>query len=98
MPAREVAHLRFPIGVIGRVFVQKDDGGSASGFLEIKTDVVARHGVGHSIYLPLFFALVFCLGGLSLATLDHEGTCLIAALRPKIAVNARGCNEAKLVV
>jgi hypothetical protein len=57
MPAREVAHLRFPIGVIGRVFVQKDDGGSASGFLEIEAEIVARHGVRHSIFLPLFFVL-----------------------------------------
>jgi hypothetical protein len=51
MPAREVAHLRFPIGVVGRIFVQEDNGRSAAGLFEIEADFVLRDGVGHLKFL-----------------------------------------------
>jgi hypothetical protein len=57
MPAREVAHLRFPIGVVGRIFVQENDGRSASRLLEIEADLVVRDGVGHSRFPSLLFVL-----------------------------------------
>jgi hypothetical protein len=53
MPAREVAHLRLPIGVVGREFVQEDDRRSVAGFLEIQPDIVVSDGVGQLIFLPL---------------------------------------------
>src|SRR5882724_3161775 len=71
MPAREVTHLRLPIGVVGREFVQEDDRRSLACLLEIKADIVARYGVGH----------------FDVPSSGIRG--------PKIAVNARGCNEAK---
>src|SRR5580704_19325633 len=67
--AREVSHLRLPIGVVGREFVQEDDRRSLARLLEIETDIVARCGVRHLSFL-------------------------LAGRLPKIAVNARGCNEA----
>jgi hypothetical protein len=47
MPAREVAHLRLPIGVVGREFVQEDDRRSLTGLFEVEADIVAGDGVGH---------------------------------------------------
>ncbi len=47
MAAREVTHLRLPIGVVGREFVQEDDRRSAARLFEIETDIVLGHGVGH---------------------------------------------------
>src|SRR2546422_7180789 len=49
--AREVAHLRLPIGMVGREFVQEDDGCSLAYFLEIEPDIVGRDGVGHLLFL-----------------------------------------------
>jgi hypothetical protein len=51
VPAREVTYLRFPIGVVGRELVQKDDRCSAACLLEIEADIVARYGVGHLMFL-----------------------------------------------
>ncbi len=47
MAAREVAHLRLPIGVVGRELVQKNDRRSLARFFEIDADVVPGRGVGH---------------------------------------------------
>jgi hypothetical protein len=55
--AREVTHLRFPIGVVGREFVQENNGRSAAGFLEIKADIVAADGVGHLLFPSFVFVL-----------------------------------------
>ena len=49
--AREIAHLRLPIGVVGREFVQENDRRSAAGFLEIEPDIVAGDGIGHWRFL-----------------------------------------------
>src|SRR5258707_11901615 len=93
--AREVTHLRLPIGVVGGEFVQEDDGCSAPRLLEIEPDIVARYGVGHLTFLLSFlFGRVFFTrtgnppriksgAGLRLKTLSRPS--------PKIAVNARGC-------
>src|SRR6185369_14312879 len=51
VPAREITHLRFPIGVVGREFVQEDNGCSLACLLEIKADIVGRYGVGHLLFL-----------------------------------------------
>ena len=51
MAAREVAHLRLPIGVVGREFVQEEDRRSAARLLEIQADIVGRDGVGHLRFL-----------------------------------------------
>ena len=53
MAAREIAHLRLPVGVVGRELVEEDDGRSAARFLEIEPDVVARDGVGHWHFLAV---------------------------------------------
>ena len=45
--AREVAHLRFPIGVVGRELMQEDDRGSASRLFVVKPDVILGDGIGH---------------------------------------------------
>jgi hypothetical protein len=45
--AREVSHLRLPIGVVGREFVQKKYRRSLARFFEIDADVVPGRGVGH---------------------------------------------------
>src|ERR1700687_794053 len=49
--AREVTHLRLPIGVVGREFVQENDRRSLAYFLEIETDIVAGDGIGHLLFL-----------------------------------------------
>src|SRR6266404_4733311 len=51
MSAREVTRLRLPIGVVGREFVQEDNGCSLAYFLEIEPDIVAGDGIGHSLFL-----------------------------------------------
>src|SRR5450432_253191 len=51
MPAREIPHLRLPVGVVGGEFMQEDDGSPASGFLEMEADVVACDGIGHLMFL-----------------------------------------------
>src|SRR6266699_1172498 len=66
-------HLRLPVGVVGREFMQEDDGCPASCFLEIEADFVAGDGIGHLTFL--------LIGPVS-----------------KIAVNTRGCNEAKSIL
>src|SRR5258708_34516937 len=48
---RKVTHLRLPIGVVGREFVQEDDRCSPACFLEIEPDIVTREGVGHLMFL-----------------------------------------------
>ena len=45
--AREVAHLRLPIGVVGRELVQEDDRRSAARFFEIEADIIFGDGMGH---------------------------------------------------
>ena len=45
--AREVTHLRLPIGVVGRELVQKNNWRSLTRFFEIDADVVPGRGVGH---------------------------------------------------
>src|SRR5713101_1740166 len=57
MPAREIPHLRLPVGVVGRKFMQEDDGSPAPGFLEIEADVVACDGIGHFKFLLIGPAL-----------------------------------------
>ncbi len=57
MPAREVAHLRLPIGVVGREFVQEDDRRSLARLLEIEADVIAGYGIGHLQFLLTFLVL-----------------------------------------
>ena len=47
MAAREVAHLRLPIGVVGRELVQEDDRRSAARLFEIETDIILGDGIGH---------------------------------------------------
>jgi hypothetical protein len=37
--------------VVGREFVQEDDGRSAASFLEIEPDIVAGDGIGHLLFL-----------------------------------------------
>ena len=49
--AREVTHLRLPIGVVGGEFVQEDDRRPAAGLLEIEPDIVAGDGIGHLLFL-----------------------------------------------
>ena len=51
MAAREVAHLRFPVGVVGRELVQEDDRGSAPGLFEIEADIILGDGIGHFGFL-----------------------------------------------
>jgi hypothetical protein len=51
MAAREIAHLRLPVGVVGRELVEEDDRRSAARLLEIESDIVARDGVGHWRFL-----------------------------------------------
>jgi len=51
MAAGEVAHLRLPIGVVGRKFVQEDDRGSASRLFDMKADIIFRDGMGHLKFL-----------------------------------------------
>src|SRR5262249_10658077 len=55
--AREVAHLRFPVGVVGRKLVQEQDRRAAAGFLEIELHLVVGDGVRHGLRLPLFLLL-----------------------------------------
>src|SRR5207302_6831788 len=50
MAAREVAHLRLPIGVVGREFVQKNNRRARACFFEIETAVVLREGVRHPVF------------------------------------------------
>jgi hypothetical protein len=45
--AREVAHLRLPIGVVDGKFMQENNRCPASRFLEIETDIIAGDGIGH---------------------------------------------------
>src|ERR1700712_982682 len=52
MSAREVAHLRLPIGVVGRKFMQEDDRCSLAGLLEIEPYIVAGDGIGHFEFPP----------------------------------------------
>ena len=54
--AREIAHLRLPIGVVGGEFVQEDDRRAGACFLEIEPDIVAGDGIGHCLFL-------FCWAG-----------------------------------
>ena len=49
--AREIAHLRLPIGVVGREFVQEDDRRSASRLFEIEADIIFGDGMGHLEFL-----------------------------------------------
>ena len=51
--AREVAHLRFPIGVVGREFVHEENRRSAADLFEIEADIVARDGMRHFGFLLL---------------------------------------------
>ncbi len=51
MAAREVAHLRLPIGVVGRKLVQEDDRRSAPGLFEIEADIILGDGIGHFGFL-----------------------------------------------
>ena len=51
MAAREIAHLRLPVGVVGRKFMQEQDRCSAARLLEIETDIVARNSIGHRRFL-----------------------------------------------
>src|SRR5450755_2599798 len=51
MAAREIPHLRLPVGVVGGKFMQEDDGSPAPGFLEMEADVVACDGMGHLTFL-----------------------------------------------
>ncbi len=56
VPAREVTHLRLPIGVVGRELVQEDDRRSAAGLFEVEADMIAGDGIGHLLFLPLFLS------------------------------------------
>ena len=51
MAAREVAHLRFPIGVVGCEFVQEDDRRSRARLLEMQANMILGDGVGHLRFL-----------------------------------------------
>ena len=53
MAAREVAHLRLPIGVVGREFVHEKDRRSAAHLFIIKADIVACDGMRHFGFLLL---------------------------------------------
>ena len=53
--AREVTHLRLPIGVVGREFMQKENRRAAACFLIIEPDIVACDGIGHW-RVPLFLS------------------------------------------
>ena len=57
MAAREVAHLRLPIGVVGREFVHEENGRSAAHLFEIEADIVARDGMRHFGFLLLSRAI-----------------------------------------
>src|SRR4051794_25385129 len=50
MAARKVAHLRLPIGVVGREFVQKNNRRARACFFEIETAIVFREGVRHPVF------------------------------------------------
>ena len=81
MAAREVAHLRLPIGVVGRELVQEDDRRPASRLFEMQTDVILGDGIGHFGFFSIFlFSRNF-----------------IARPVGKIAVNARGRNAAESI-
>ncbi len=49
--AREVTHLRLPIGVVGREFMQEDDRRSQARLFEMQTDMILGHGIGHLRFL-----------------------------------------------
>src|SRR4030088_3547697 len=51
VPAREVTHLRLPIGMVGRELVQEDNGCSTPGLFEIEAHIVGRYGVGYLMFL-----------------------------------------------
>ena len=51
MAAGEVAHLRLPIGVVGREFVDEENGRSATHLFEIEADIVACDGMRHFGFL-----------------------------------------------
>jgi hypothetical protein len=53
MSAREIQHLRLPVGVVGCKFMHEDDGRPASRLLEIQADIVAGGGIGHLTFLFL---------------------------------------------
>jgi hypothetical protein len=52
--AREIAHLRLPIGVVGREFMQEEDRRSATRLFEIEADIVVCDDMGHLRFLLLF--------------------------------------------
>ena len=54
--AREIAHLRLPIGVVGREFVQEEDRRSAPRLLEIEANIILGGGIGHFDFLSLLDA------------------------------------------
>ena len=47
MAAREVTHLRLPVGVVGRELVQEDDRRAAASLFVVEADVIRGDGVGH---------------------------------------------------
>src|SRR5438045_9598856 len=51
VPAGEVAHLRFPIGMSGRELMQEDNRRPLAGLLEIEAHIVAAWCVGHPAVL-----------------------------------------------
>jgi hypothetical protein len=104
--AREVAHLRLPIGVVGGEFVQENDRRPASCFFEIQADIIAGDGVGHLIFLPGASGFIALESRVSLFVLTRFLHADRQPLRsktlcqpaPKIAVNAVGCNEAESIL
>jgi hypothetical protein len=46
--AREVTHLRLPIGVVGREFMQEDDRRSHARLFEMQADIILGDGMGHT--------------------------------------------------
>jgi hypothetical protein len=65
--------------VVGRELVQENDRRPATGLFEIETNMVARYGMGQWLFLFVFLLDAFSSGGPAAS---------------KIAVNARGRNEA----
>src|SRR5438094_7735781 len=54
MAAREVAHLRLPVGVVGRELVQEDDRRPASRLFIVKANAILGDGIGHFGFLSIF--------------------------------------------
>ena len=78
MAAREVTHLRLPVGVVGRELVQEDDRRPASRLFIVKMNAILGDGMGHFGFLSIF---LFSRN-------------ILARPASKIAINSRGRNTA----